>query len=192
MAFLFSTAFGAMLLSIVLWMQNVWGWSALHTGLAFAPGPLMVPVFSFLIAGRMITRFGPGRVIGAGATTYAVGIAWWALRAGIHPDYAGQVLPGTLMTGARVGLTLPTFMATGAGSLPPQAFATGSAIVSMLRQVGLAVGVAILIAVLGSPHTPAQALNAFQAGWAGIAAISLGAAAAGAVLLRTPTEKTHD
>ena len=35
----FSTAFGAMLLSIVLWMQQVWGWSALHTGLAFAPVP---------------------------------------------------------------------------------------------------------------------------------------------------------
>jgi hypothetical protein len=70
-AFLFSTAFGAMLLSIVLRMQNVWGWSALHTGLAFAPGPLMVPVFSFLIAGRLLARFGSGRVIGAGATIYA-------------------------------------------------------------------------------------------------------------------------
>ncbi len=184
-AFLFSTAFGAMLLSIVLWMQNEWGWSALHTGLAFAPGPLMVPVFSFLIAGRMITRFGPGRVIGAGATIYAAGIAWWALRAGLHPDYVGQVLPGTLMTGAGVGLTLPTFMATGAGSLPPQSFATGSAVVNMLRQVGLAVGVAVLIAILGSPHSPARALSAFQAGWAVTAAVSLGAAAAGAVLLRT-------
>jgi EmrB/QacA subfamily drug resistance transporter len=189
-AFLFSTAFGAMLLSIVLWMQNVWGWSALHTGLAFAPGPLMVPVFSFLIAGRMITRFGPGRVIAAGATIYAAGIAWWALRAGIHPDYAGQVLPGTLMTGAGVGLTLPTFMATGAASLPPQSFATGSAVVNMLRQVGLAVGVAVLIAILGSPHTPAQALSAFQAGWTVTAAVSLGAAAAGAVLLRTRAPRT--
>ena len=184
-AFLFSTAFGAMLLSIVLWMQNEWGWSALHTGLAFAPGPLMVPIFSFLIAGRLISRFGPGRVIAAGATIYAAGIAWWALRAGIHPDYAGQVLPGTLMTGAGVGLTLPTFMATGAASLPPQSFATGSAVVNMLRQVGLVVGVAVLIAILGSPHSPAQALSAFQAGWAVTAAVSLGAAAAGAVLLGT-------
>jgi EmrB/QacA subfamily drug resistance transporter len=189
-AFLFSAAFGAMLLSIVLWMQNVWGWSALHTGLAFAPGPLMVPVFSFLIAGRMITRFGPGRVIAAGATIYAAGIAWWALRAGIHPSYVGQVLPGTLMTGAGVGLTLPTFMATGAASLPPQSFATGSAVVNMLRQVGLAVGVAVLIAILGSPHTPAQALSAFQAGWTVTAAVSLVAAAAGAVLLRTRAPRT--
>jgi hypothetical protein len=123
-------------------------------------------------------------VIAAGATIYAAGIATWALRAGIHPNYAGQVLPGTLLTGAGVGLTLPTFMATGAASLPPQSFATGSAVVNMLRQVGLVVGVAVLIAVLRSPHTPAQALSAYQAGWAVIAAVALGAAAAGAVLLR--------
>ena len=36
----FSIAFGAMLLSVVLWDQEVWGWSALQTGLAIAPGPL--------------------------------------------------------------------------------------------------------------------------------------------------------
>src|SRR5262249_11141434 len=129
---LFSTSFGAMLLSVVLWMQQVWGWSALHTGLAFAPGPLMVPVFAFLITGRLIARLGPGRVIALGSTVYAIGVASWALRAGLTPDYAGQVLPGTLLTGAGVGLTLPTFMATGASSLPPRAFATGSAVVNML------------------------------------------------------------
>ena len=59
------SAFGAMLLSIVLWDQDVWGWSALQTGLAVAPGPLMVPLFSFLVAGRLIARFGAGPVIGA-------------------------------------------------------------------------------------------------------------------------------
>jgi EmrB/QacA subfamily drug resistance transporter len=182
-ALLFSIAFGAMLLSIVLWMQNVWGWSALQTGLAFAPGPLMVPLFGFLVAGRLIARFGPGRVIAAGATIYAIGVASWALRAGLHPDYAGQVLPGTLLTGIGVGLTLPTFMAAGAASLPPQSFATGSAVINMLRQVGLAVGVAVLIAVLGSPATPAATLEAFQAGWVVIAATSFVAAIAGAVLL---------
>jgi EmrB/QacA subfamily drug resistance transporter len=182
-ALTFSVAFGAMLLSIVLWMQDVWGWSALHTGLAFAPGPLMVPVFAFVVAGRLIERFGPGRVIGLGAIVYAIGIASWALRAGLHPNYLGQVLPGTLMTGAGVGLVLPTFMATGASSLPPQSFATGSAVINMMRQVGLAVGVAVLVAVLGTPTSPAGELSAFQHGWTVIAAVALCAAAAGAVLL---------
>ena len=91
-------------------------------------------------------------MIAVGATIYAIGVASWALRAGLHPDYVGQVLPGTLCTGIGVGLTLPTFMATGASALPPQAFATGSAVVNMLRQVGLAVGVSVFVAVVGSPR----------------------------------------
>jgi EmrB/QacA subfamily drug resistance transporter len=183
-AILFSLAFGAMLLSIVLWDQDVWGWSALATGLAVAPGPLMVPVFSFLVAGRLISRFGPGPVIAAGATVYAAGATWWALSAGIAPDYAGQQLPGMLMTGIGVGLTLPTFMSTAASSLPPQAFATGSAVVNMLRQVGLAVGVAVLVAVIGAPRAPAAQLSAFQHGWVVVAGSALLAAVAGGVLLR--------
>ena len=181
-AIVFSIAFGAMLLSIVLFAEDVWHWSALQTGLGFAPGPLMVPVFSFLVAGRLIARFGSGRVIGAGATIYAAGVASWALRAGATPDYAGQMLPGMLMTGIGVGLTLPTFMSTGASALPPQAFATGSAVINTLRQVGLAVGVAILVAVLGTPHS----VSAFQEGWTVIAATALLSAVAGAALLRRP------
>ena len=146
----FSVAFGAMLLSRVLWCQEVWGWSALRTGLAIAPGPLMVPLFAFLVAGRLIARIGPGRVIGIGATVFSAGIVWWALAAAVTPDYVGQMLGGMILTGAGVGLTLPTFMATGAAALPAHALATGSAVINMLRQVGLAVGVALFIAVLGA------------------------------------------
>jgi hypothetical protein len=90
------------------------------------------------------------------------------------------------MTGIGVGLTLPTFMAAGASSLPPQAFATGSAVINMLRQVGLAVGVAVLVAVLGVPHGSAAQLSAFEHGWIVIAATALLAAAAGVTLLRRP------
>jgi hypothetical protein len=182
-ALLFSTAFAAMLLSLVLWEQDVWGWSALRTGLAVAPGPIMVPLFSFLVAGRLIAGLGPGPVIAAGSTIFAAGTAWWALAVGLHPDYAGEMLGGMLLTGVGVGLTLPTLIATGASSLPPRAFATGSAVVNMLRQIGLAVGVAVLIAVLGSPRSRAGTLAAYQRGWTVIAAIALVSGLAGLALV---------
>jgi EmrB/QacA subfamily drug resistance transporter len=185
-AVIYSIAFGAMLLSIVLWMQDVWHWSALQTGLAFAPGPLMVPLFGLVFTGKLIARFGPGRVIAAGASIYALGIGWWALRAGVHPNYLGQVLPGTIMTGIGVGLTMPTFMSTGAGALPPQSFATGSAVLNMLRQVGLAVGVAVFVAVVGTPRTAHASLTAWQHGWIVIAATALLSALIGAIMLRRP------
>jgi EmrB/QacA subfamily drug resistance transporter len=182
-AALFSIAFGGMLLSVVLWDQQVWGWSALQTGLAVAPGPLMVPLFSFLVAGRMIARFGPGPVIGLGASLFAAGVLWWALATGTVADYAGQMLGGMLVSGVGVGLTLPTFMAAGASSLPPASFATGSAVINMLRQVGLAVGVALLVAVLGTPSGAAAREAAFHHGWFLIAAVSLASALAGLLVL---------
>ncbi len=88
-----------------------------------------------------------------------------------------------LLTGVGVGLTLPTYMATATASLPAHAFATGSAVINMLRQIGLAVGVAILIAVLGTSTAAAQRLTAFQHGWTVIAALALVSAVAGAVAL---------
>ncbi len=182
----FSVSFGAMLLSIVLWGQDVWGWSALRTGLAIAPGPLMVPLFSFLVAGRLIQRFGPGPVAGAGCASFAVGVGWWAAAAGLHPNYTAEMLGGMLLTGIGVGLTLPTLMATAASSLPPQNFATGSAVVNMLRQVGLAVGVAVFVAVLGTPDGGAQTLSAFQHGWIVIALVSAAGAVAAPLLLHAP------
>ena len=185
-ALFFSAAFGAMLLSRVLWLEEVWHWSALSTGLAIAPGPLMVPLFSFLIAGRLTARFGPGIVIAAGSVIFAAGAAWWALAIGLEPNYLADMLGGMILTGIGVGLTLPTMMATGASSLPPHSFATGSAVINMLRQIGLAIGVAVLIAMLGSPRSPASVLHVYERSSWVITAISLTAAAAALALLTRP------
>ncbi|MHB1583486.1 MAG: MFS transporter, partial [Acidimicrobiales bacterium] len=149
-AFFFSAAFGSMLLSVVLWEQGAWGWSALAAGAAISPGPLMVPLVSFVVAGRLIARFGSAAVIGAGSAVFAAGVAWWALAVGVRPDYPVAMLGGMVLTGIGVGLTLPTMMAGATASLPPSAFATGSAVVNMVRQTGLALGVAVLVAVVGT------------------------------------------
>jgi len=186
-ALFFSASFGAMLLSIVLWEQGVWGWSALRAGLAIAPGPLMVPLMSFLVAGPLIARYGPGSVITLGTAAFAAGVGWWAVAIGLQPHYVEDVLGGMLLTGVGVGLTLPTMMATASSSLPPASFATGSGVVNMIRQTGLALGVAVLVAVLGTTtrHGLSQ-LDAFRRGWWVIAAISLvGIVPALALLPRT-------
>lgn len=182
-ALVFSVGFGAMLLSRVLYAQDVWHWSALRTGLSIAPGPLMVPVFSFLVAGRLIARFGPGPVIAAGSTVFAAGVLWWAQAATLAPHYVRDMLGGMILTGIGVGLTMPTFMATGSAALPSASFATGSAIINMLRQLGIAVGVAVFVAVLGNPRTPVAALAAYRRGWDTILFASLLAAGSGLVLL---------
>ncbi len=143
----------------------------------------MVPLFAFLFAGPLIARFGAGVVIAAGCTIFAAGAAWWGLAMGLTPDYAGDMLGGMLLTGIGVGLTMPTFTATGAAALPANSFATGSGMINMLRQIGLAVGVAVLIAVLGTPHGAAATLASYEQASYIIAGLSLAAGLAGLVLL---------
>jgi EmrB/QacA subfamily drug resistance transporter len=186
-AIFFSIAFGAMLLSIVLWEQSTWGWSALRAGLAIAPGPLMVPFMSFVVAGRLIARYGPALVITIGSLAFGGGVAWWAVGVGLHPNYLSGVLGGMILTGVGVGLTLPTLMATAAQSLPPPSFATGSAVINMFRQTGLALGVALLVAVLGTAtgHDTAV-LDAFRRAWWITAAIAVTGIIPALVFLRRP------
>ena len=49
-----ATVYGV--LSLVLWEESVWHWPALTIGLSIAPGPLMVPITSLLLANRLIAR----------------------------------------------------------------------------------------------------------------------------------------
>src|SRR4051812_38715911 len=174
-AFLFSAAFGAMLLAGVLFLTQVWDYSILKAGLAFAPGPFTAAVFA-LPAGKLGPRFGPHRLAALGCLTFAVGAAFWALTVDATPDYVSELLPGMLLTGVGVGLTLPSLSAAAVSELPPARFATGSAVLQMARQLGIALGVAVLIAILGHP-THAQAVAHFHNGWAFMAA----AAGAGAL-----------
>ncbi|MEV0359838.1 MFS transporter [Nocardia sp. NPDC050697] len=171
-AVFFNIAFGGMLLSAVLWAQTVWGWSALRTGLAIAPGPLLVPIVAVL-AGRLIGRVGPGPVLVAGGVVFGAGTLWWSQAVTLHPDYAGGLLGGMLVTGIGVGLVMPTSFAVGTGGLPPERFATGSAVLSTARQVGLAVGVAVLVALLGTPGGPERALEVFHRAWIVIAGFAV-------------------
>jgi EmrB/QacA subfamily drug resistance transporter len=179
----FGTAFGAMLLMVTLWCQDVWGWSALSTGLGVAPGPLLVPFFS-LGAGPLARRVGPGPVAALGCAIYAAGCVFWRFNLSLVPDYPAHMLPGMLMTGTGVGLTLPTLVSAAVSAVPPNRFATGSGVVTMARQVGIVLGVAILVTVLGHPSGPA-ALPAFQRATVVIAAVAVTGGLASLLLVRS-------
>jgi len=179
----FGAAFGAMLLMVTLWCQDVWGWSALRTGLGVAPGPLLVPFFA-VGAGPLARRIGPGPVAALGCAIYAAGCVFWRFNLSLAPDYPAHMLPGMLMTGTGVGLALPTLVSAGVSAVPPHRFATGSGVVTMARQVGIVIGVAVLVTVLGHP-SGAAALAAFQHATVVIAAIAVTAGLASLLLVRS-------
>jgi hypothetical protein len=51
---LFNASFAGGLLGLILYLRQVWGWPALDTGMAIAPGPMVVPVFAWL--GQVVSR----------------------------------------------------------------------------------------------------------------------------------------
>ncbi len=168
----YSVAFGAMLLSIALWQQTAWGWSALETGLAIAPGPLLVPITSLLFAARLIARFGTAAVVTAGVLSFAAGLLLWATVIGVEPSIL-TVIGGMIFTGIGVGLTYPTLMGAGTASLPPSSFATGSGVINMIRQAALAIGVALFVAIIGTPESLQERVTAFHRSWWIMIAITL-------------------
>jgi EmrB/QacA subfamily drug resistance transporter len=167
----YSAAFGAMLFSVALWAQAVWGWSALETGLAIAPGPLLVPATSLLLGGRLIKMFGPALVVSAGIAFFAGALSIYASCLGLEPNGALIVL-GMIPGGIGVGLTFPTLMAVGTSALPASSFATGSGVINMIRQAALAVGVAIFVAIIAGAATPLERIVAFERGWWIMAAVT--------------------
>jgi EmrB/QacA subfamily drug resistance transporter len=146
---LFFAAFGAMLLSGVLFLTSVWHEQVLTAGLMLFPGPAMATLFSVPSA-RLGARYGyrlPGVI---GSLMFAAGSVWFIARTGDRPAFASEYLPGSMIGGAGVGLVIPTLTGAGASSLAPERFATGAAVLTMGRQIGAALGVAILVAVLGT------------------------------------------
>jgi EmrB/QacA subfamily drug resistance transporter len=161
---LFTVAFAANLLLGVLWMQQVWHYSPIRTGLAVAPGPLMVPVMA-LIAGRLAARVPVGLITAAGCMLCGFGVAMIAMSLGPAPAYATELLPGWLIGGIGVGLALPTILSAAAVDLPPHRYATGSAVVNMSRQIGTVLGVSLAVAALGTPRGWPEAHTAYTNAW---------------------------
>jgi EmrB/QacA subfamily drug resistance transporter len=173
----FFGGFGALVLGGVLFLTGVWHESVLRAGFMIAPGPLLAGLTAFP-AGLLGARLGH-RVVGtAGSLFFAAGGAWWIARVGATPDWLGAYLPGSLLGGFGVGLMLPSLGGAATAPLPPQRFATGSALYAMTRQIGVALGVACLVAILGGATGPG-AVGAFHHAWIFMMACGL---AAGAVL----------
>jgi EmrB/QacA subfamily drug resistance transporter len=157
----FSAAFAIMLLSNSLWCQQVWHYSALRTGFAMAPGPLMVPLVTIQSA-RLVPRFGLAPLTAVGSLLFAVGLGWRIVTAGTTTDYVGDLLPSMIIGGIGVGLALSSFIAAGATALPADRAATASGTVNSGRQVASALGVALLVTVLS---TGGSVVSNFDAGW---------------------------
>lgn len=160
----YAAGFFAMLLGNILFLTGVWHYSIMQAGLAVTPGPLIVAIVAGP-AGKLSSRAGFRPVLAAGATCVAVGLGWYVVTVDATPAYLAHWLPGTLMVGLGIGLTFPVLSAAAVSSLPAHRYAVGSAVNQTARQVGGAIGIAVLVMLLGTPHGPADAVGRFHHVW---------------------------
>jgi EmrB/QacA subfamily drug resistance transporter len=178
--FLFFAGFAGLLLGNVLFLTGVWGYSSLQAGLAFAPGPILAAT-SAVLSGRLADRIGSPAVLAVpGGILFALGASFY-LRLPPEPHYLRHFLPGSILTGTGVGLSLPALTASALLAVPGPALATGVATSTAFRQIGAALGVATWVAVHGTP-APGQVLDAFDHSFLLVACCGLAAAATMAVL----------
>jgi MFS family permease len=181
-AVLYGASYASALLSITLWIQTGWNWSPLRFGIVFAGGPLIV----FLLApgtGRIIRLAGVAATAAVGFLLLAASALVRIALIGPAPSYLA-VLPVVALTGLGVGLTLPTLISAGSDALPPHRLATGSGVLSMARQLGLSVGIAVAVSILGSTGHGREQLATFRHAWIAAAALGIAGAAVAILLFR--------
>lgn len=159
----FAAGFFSMLLCSILFFTDVWGYSALEAGAAFTPVPVATAVVAGP-AGRIADRRGHRFVIVPGALLFSAAMVLFALILGAQPAFTTEWLPIALLAGIGIGTAFPTFTSAATAALPPARLATGAAVMGAARQLGAAIGVASLVAIVGTPGA-SQALGAFEGAW---------------------------
>jgi EmrB/QacA subfamily drug resistance transporter len=187
-AFSIHASMFSMFLYIVLYMQNVLGYTPLETGVRFLP----VSLLSFIaapIAGKLAERHPVRIFLSSGLALVGLGLV---LMSGIDPsDDWTTLLPGFILGGIGIGLINPPLATAAIGVVEPRRSGAASGINSTFRQVGTAVGIAGLGALLQSKLThsldtrglaSAAAKSAYIDAFNEILIVGAGVAFVGAVL----------
>jgi EmrB/QacA subfamily drug resistance transporter len=171
---LFGFALYAWLLGGVLFITGVWGWSILEAGFAVTPGALASAVAAVL-AGRIADRRGAAPLIVIGAVFMAASAGWVVAGLDTEPDFLGFWLWTGLLSGVGFGSMSVGLTAAAAKALPPQSFAAGVGLNTTARQLGGALGVALLAAILESD----PGVSGYQSAFAlcGLATVLVGVGA---------------
>jgi EmrB/QacA subfamily drug resistance transporter len=136
-----------------LYLQQVLGYGALKTGVAYLPLTLTV-IGASAAASRFVDRFTPKAVLGAGLLISTAGFALLARVSG-HADYASHVLPAMFVIGAGLGMSFVPITISATNGVAAGDSGLASGLLNTTQQVGGSLGLAILSSVSTSRVTGA-------------------------------------
>jgi EmrB/QacA subfamily drug resistance transporter len=192
-------AFFATIFQATLFMQQGLGYSAIDTGLAWLASTLSSLVVAGALAPRMVDRFGASRSLVVGQIIQAAGLLSLA-RVPDDADYWVDLFPGFLAFGVGLGFSVMAIQVAAFIGVEERMAGLAGGIVETSREVGGALGTAIVATLaIASTNgaaaggaTPVGALTeGFRRGELVAALLSVAAAAAAGLLLRPAERRTH-
>jgi len=186
------TCMTAPLFFLSLYLQQLLGYSALRAGLALLPIALVMAIGT--IAGRLLLAAGVRHVPVLGGVIGAAGLLWLT-QIPSHLAYLTHVLGPTLVLGAGISVMLLPMTVAATTGVPHQDAGLASGLINVCRQIGGAIGLAVLVSVAGSAaagQPPSQSavdatLHGYHVAFLVMAGISLLTAVGAAFLRPAPT-----
>ena len=177
-----------------LFIQNVLGFSAVQTGASFLPMTILI-ILVAPAAGKFSDRVGSRWLVAGGMVLLSISLLIFS-RLDETSNF-WDILPGLLIGGFGMAIVMTPITAAAMGSVPVDKAGVGSAVLNTGRQVGGALGIAVMGAIVASyatgiPGTPG-ALQGFVTGYQHALQVAAAIALAGAVLsVATIRRYRHD
>jgi len=147
---LLGVVFFSMWYFLTLYLQDVHGYSPIKAGLLFFPMGLTI-IVGAQTAARLVTDWGPRRVLMIGLTL-ATGGFFWLAQLAASSSYTSGVLPASLLTTFGAGLCFTPLAAAATSGVPPTLAGLASGVLNTSRQIGGSIGLAAL-ATLATART---------------------------------------
>jgi EmrB/QacA subfamily drug resistance transporter len=148
--FILGTVLFAMFLMLTLYMQQVLGYSAMQSGVAYLAVAGTAIIWS-AVAAQLVTRVGVKPVLVTGMTALTIGLVYFT-QVSVGGSYLGDLLPGFLVVGLGIGFSfVPISIAALAGVQPAEA-GLASGLINTSQQIGGALGIAAL-STIATSHT---------------------------------------
>src|SRR5579864_1011824 len=136
----------SMFLPITIYLQSVRGFSALAAGLTLAPMSL-TSMFTAPFAGRMADRIGGKYILMTGISLFTIGIGSIAFVAGPDSTWINFLGPAVI-AGAGMGMTFAPMTTVAMRNISPRIAGAASGVLNTTRQLGAAIGSAVVGALL--------------------------------------------
>jgi EmrB/QacA subfamily drug resistance transporter len=189
--FILVTALFAMFLMLTLYAQQVLGYSAMKTGVAYLATAGTAILWSG-VAAQLVNRVGVKPVLVAGMSFVAAGLLWFT-QVSVGGSYVVDLLPGFLLIGVGLGFSFVPISIAALAGVRHEEQGLASGLINTSQQIGGALGIAALAAIanrtttdaLATGTAPPQALvDGFHAAFWGGAAVAVAGILASLVLIR--------